>query len=126
MTNARINSRFPTVVSVLFFAGLAALGLAGATRGGGRVSKTRSPNTAAEHLGAAREYRERAAAAHVEAERHRTLGHGSSPGAGQVDQGFELHCQKLAAAAEHLSETEIELAVYHEEQARTLTASAPR
>jgi hypothetical protein len=126
MTNARINSRFPTVASVLFFAGLAALGLAGATRGGGRVSKTRSPSTAADHLGAAREYRERAAAAHVEAERHRTLGHGSSPDGGRLDQGFELHCQKLAAAAEHLSETEIELAVYHEEQARTLTASAPR
>lgn len=117
--------RTPSVASMLFFGLLAALGLIGASRAGlGRVELA-APETAEAHLTSAKGYRDRAATAQREGERHRSLvdGHRAAVAPG-LTEAFRLRCQRVAAAAAELAKAESELAAYHEEQARALSVVA--
>ena len=104
---------------MVFFVLLAAGGLYGASRaGGGRFElPTRGPRNA--HLSKANDYRVMAAAAHREAELHRSMVEraGTAKVEGFPDE-LRVHCQRVAAAAAELSRVENELSDYHEQQAR--------
>jgi hypothetical protein len=117
------SGRRPSVVSIVFFALLAALGLLGATRaGGGGATEVSGPGTRSGHLSWAKSYREKAAVAQREADVHRALAEGAGTAAGEAmsPEAFHSRCRRLAAAAAELSRVENELAQYHEDQARLL------
>jgi hypothetical protein len=117
--------RTASVASILFFGLLAALGLLGASRAGLGRAELVAPETPEAHLTSAKGYRDRAATAQREGERHRSLvdGHGAAVGPG-LPAALRRRCQRVAAAAAELAKAENELADYHEEQARALSVVA--
>lgn len=86
----------------------------------------KEPATPGEHLAAAKRYRQQAASARREAERHRFMIQRRNEVPGQLapSDWYYQHCQKLIDAATELAGFASDLSDYHEKQAQELRGKA--
>jgi hypothetical protein len=115
------------VAAVVFFVGVAGVGLLGATWAGTGRFEFPSRGARSAHLSKANDYRVKAATAQREAELHRGLIKGPGTADKEVrSEAFLSRCRQVAAAADELARVERQLSEYHEEQARLLDVVATR